>query len=230
MMKKFMKAIVMIAAILVMTAGYSASAHAQGEGEIKVSQFMTATQDLDAKAEPNNSADTIFSYEAGDSVLVTGETQDGWYIVYYQGMTGYIAQNTPGGQNTLGDADTSQGVLAVQEIDIEALDAEMDALQQEDKIIVEEVERYRAEMRRSRIWGTVIVLLVIAIFAVGIVSTVRAEKKKKEDQGSSGDQQENSRGTEEQPQENSNEKEQLQENDEGNGTYRGEDIIDLDKE
>lgn len=181
MIKKIVKAIVVIATVLVITAGYPVSVHAQQEGEIKVSQFMTAMQDMDAKAEPNSNAETIFSYEAGASVLVTGETQDGWYIVYYQGKTGYIDKNTPVDPATSIDPNESQAVLVVQEIDVEALDAEMEALQMEDKIIVEEVERYRAERRRSRIWGTVIVLLVIGIFAVGIVSTVRAEKKKKED-------------------------------------------------
>ena len=182
MMKKFIKAVVMIAAVLVIASGNPAAAHAQEEAtEIQVLRFMNATQRIDAKAEPNSNAETIFSYDAGDSVLVTGETQDGWYIVYYQGKTGYIYPKASGGNNTPGAQDTSQDVLVEQELDIEALDAELEALQVEDKIIIEEVERYRAEVRRSRIWGTIIVLLVIGIFAVGIVSTVRAEKKKKED-------------------------------------------------
>lgn len=184
MMKKFIKAVVMIAAVLGIASVNPAATHAQEEvTEIQVLRFMTATQKLDAKAEPNNNAETIFSYDAGASVFVTGETQDGWYIVYYQGKTGYINPNASGGSNKQGAQDTSQDVLVEQELDIEALDAELEALQVRDKIIVEEIERYRAEVRRSRIWGTVIVLLVIGIFAVGIVSTVRAEKKKKEDEG-----------------------------------------------
>lgn len=186
MMKKILKAIVMIAAVLVITAGYPLSARAAGE--IQVRQIMTAMQNLDAKAEPDSNAETIFSYDAGASVLVIDERQDGWYVVYYQGKTGYINKNTPVdpstfiGQDTSDDPSTSQEVLVAQEMDVEALDAEMEALQVENKIIVEEVERQREEARRSKIWGTVIVLLVIAIFAVGIVSTVLAEKKKKEDE------------------------------------------------
>lgn len=186
MMKKVLKAIVMIAAVLVITAGYPLSARAAGE--IQVRQIMTAMQNLDAKAEPDSNAETIFSYDAGASVLVIDERQDGWYVVYYQGKTGYINKNTPVdpstfiGQDTSDDPSTSQEVLVAQEMDVEALDAEMEALQVENKIIVEEVERQREEAHRSKIWGTVIVLLVIAIFAVGIVSTVLAEKKKKEDE------------------------------------------------
>lgn len=228
MMKKLMKAIVMIAAVLVITAGYSGSVHAQVEGEIKVSKLMTAMQDIDAKAEPDSNADTIFSYEAGAYVLVAGETQNGWYVVYYQGKTGYIDKNTPVDPSTSLDPDKSQVVLEVQDIDMEALDAELEEMQTESKIIVEEVEQYRAELRRSRIWGTIIVLLVIGIFAVGIVSTVRAEKKKKEGQDISEDQKEDQDISEDQ-QENSNGEEQPQENNNKKRAHNGG-IIDLDKE
>ena len=132
------------------------------------SQFMTTAQQIDAKEEPDENAGTAFTYEAGATVYVTGETEDGWYSVLYQGKTGYININS------------AKGILAVTEIDVEALNAEMAAQEAESKLIVEETERYRAEARRSKIWGAVIVLLVIGIFATGIISTVQAEKKKNE--------------------------------------------------
>lgn len=219
MKKRMVKIVLTLVVTLFMTVGYPISAHANAEGEITISQIMTAMQNIDAKAEPNSNAETIFSYEAGASVLVTGETEDGWYIVFYQGKTGYIDPNTPIDPATSIDSNKTQTILEVQEIDIEALDAEMEEMQIESQIIVEEVERYRTEARRSRIWGTVIVILVIGIFAVGIVSTVRAEKKKKEGQGISEGQQEG----------NHNRKEPSKENDNGEKTY-DEDIIDLDKE
>ena len=43
-------------------------------------------------------------------------------------------------------------------------------------MIVEEVERQREEARRSKIWGTVIILLVMGIFGMGVVSTVKDKK------------------------------------------------------
>lgn len=219
MMKRMMRATLVLAVTLFVAVGYPISARANAEGEITVSQIMTAMQDIDAKAEPDSNAETIFSYEAGASVLVSGETENGWYIVFYQGETGYIDKNTLVDPVAAIDSDRSQSVLEAQEIDIEALDAEMEEMQMESKIVVEEVERYRAEASRSRIWGTVIVILVIVIFAVGIISTVRAEKKKKEDQGIAEGQRED----------NHNRKEPSKENDNGEKTY-DEDIIDLDKE
>ena len=170
MMKRTLKAALMCAIIIVIAAKYPARTHAQDAlSETQFSQFMTTLQKIDVKAEPDDKAETLFSYDAGAAVYVTGETEDGWYIVFYQGKTGYI------------NKDSSKEALSTKEVDIQALDEEMEALQVRDKIIVEEVERYRAEARRSRIWGTVIVLLVVGIFVVGIVSTVRSERKNKGD-------------------------------------------------
>lgn len=56
------------------------------------------------------------------------------------------------------------------------LDAEFSALEEESVMIVEEVERQRVEARRSKIWGAVIIVLVIGIFGMGIVSAVKEKK------------------------------------------------------
>lgn len=169
MMKKAMKVVLMCVITMVVAAECPAFAHAQDAlSETQFSQFMTTLHQIDAKEEPNENAAIAFSYDAGAIVCVSGETDDGWYIVFYQGKTGYI------------NKDSSKEALSTKEIDKEALDTELEELQVRDKIIVEEIERYRAEARRSRIWGTVIVLLVVGIFAVGIISTVRAEKNKED--------------------------------------------------
>ena len=67
-------------------------------------------------------------------------------------------------------------------MDISGLDEEIDAVEMESRMVIEEVERHRAEAKRSRIWGMVIVLLVAGVFATGIISTIKAGKsgKKKE--------------------------------------------------
>lgn len=86
-------------------------------------------------------------------------------MVPYQDKIGYVRKSA----------------LTTQGLDVEGLDKEMEAAEAESKLVVEEVERYRAEARRSRIWGTVIVLLVVGIFATGILSTVKAANEKKKD-------------------------------------------------
>ena len=76
--------------------------------------------------------------------------------------------------------DTNDAELSAKQIqqfeNSEELDAEFSHLEEESAMIVEEVERQREEARRSKIWGTVIILLVMGIFGMGVVSTVKDKK------------------------------------------------------
>lgn len=165
-MKKIMVSFLLLMLISVMSAGYLLPVYARdGVTETQISMFMKALGHIDAKSEPKDDAETIFTYDEGDHIYVSGETPNGWYIVYYRGQTGYINKNISQEAETVQD-----------ELDLEALDDELEAQEAENKLIAEGVERYLSEARRSRIWGVVIVLLVIGIFAVGIVSTIREEK------------------------------------------------------
>ncbi len=132
-----------------------------GSQSIFHNQLMVAEQDVDMKAEPDAKSQTLMTYKKGDLVFSTGETADGWYLVMYQDKTGYVKKEA----------------LSIQELDVEGLDAEMALYEQEVKLVVETVEIYHAESRRSKIWGGVIIILVAAIFAVGIFSAVKAKKE-----------------------------------------------------
>lgn len=140
------------------------------EAEVtELNQIMVAKEALEAKEMPDDKADTVITYESGVTVFVIGETADGWYKVSYQDKEGYVRKSA----------------LAVQKLDVEALDKELAEAAEEGRLIIEEVERYRTEAKRSRIWGIIIVLLVVGIFTTGIISTVKIEKeKKKDDDGS----------------------------------------------
>ncbi len=129
-----------------------------------LSQIMSAKESFDMKEMPEESAPTLMTYEKGDSVFVTGETSDGWYRIIYQDKTGYVKKE----------------VLGEEEIDIEGIDSELAANAEETKFVVEAVERYRVDARRSKIWGSVIILLVAGIFAVGIISALKTQKDEKE--------------------------------------------------
>lgn len=135
----------------------------QEEGFTELSQIMVANEAVEAKEIPDNKGNTVITYESGAYVFVIGETRDGWYKVSYQDKEGYVKKSA----------------LTIQEFDVEGIDKEFQEIEAEGKLIIEEVERYRAEAKRSRIWGIFIVLLVVGIFATGIVSATRIEKEKK---------------------------------------------------
>lgn len=169
-MKCVRKIVFRMVTVLFLLAMYSLGAEAK-ENEIlsydDLQKFMVAEAEIEAKVEPREDADTAFTYAAGSTIYIMGETQEGWYIVLYQGNTGYINR-----------ASEEKGLSEV-ERDIEALDAEMQQEQTEGKMLVEEIERQRAEGKRSKIWGLIIVLLVAGIFATGLISTIQAEKAEK---------------------------------------------------
>ncbi len=128
----------------------------------ELSQLMTAGEFVELKAAPDDGAEVIMSYQKGDFVFVTGETADGWYRAIYQDKIGYIPKDS----------------LSLQEIDVAALDEEMAQTEEEAKFVVEVVERYRDQARRSKIWGGVIIVLVLGIFATGIISGITSAKKR----------------------------------------------------
>ena len=134
----------------------------QKEGIAELNQIMVADEAFEAKELPDDNSASVITYQSGQSVFVTGETADGWYKVSYQDKDGYVRKS----------------LLFIQEFDVEGLDKEFQELEMESKKLVEEVERYRTEARRSRIWGIVIVLLVAGIFVTGIISTKRMEREK----------------------------------------------------
>ncbi len=139
----------------------------------EMNQVMTVATDCEATELPDDDSAGITSYCAGASVWVVGETDDGWYKVSYQGKEGFIRKEyIEGLQVEMEDKE-------MVEINEAGLDAEMEAMEAEGKMVVEEVERQRSEAKRSRVWTIVIVVLVIGIFVTGIISTVNLGKNKK---------------------------------------------------
>ena len=158
-------AFVQAAAGEVQEAEMSVSDAEKVNGIAELSQIMTAVEDVDMKAAPEEGAAVVRSYEKGDSLFVTGRTEDGWYRVIYQDLEGYMPESD----------------LFEKELDVEGLDAEMSRTEQEAAFVVEMVEKCRDEARRSKIWGSVIVVLVVGIFATGILSGIRSSRRETQD-------------------------------------------------
>lgn len=68
-----------------------------------------------------------------------------------------------------------EGILQIE--DITGLDEEFEALKEESVFIIEEVEQYRRETKRKKIQRIVVVILVIAIFGVGITTGLLEKRK-----------------------------------------------------
>ena len=134
-----------------------------------LSKLMVAKSSIDAFVETSEQSEVVISYEADASVMVTGETTNGWYRVVYQDKVGFVKKTD----------------LKESDFNIAALDEEFEVNEIEGKLFIEEVERIRAQISRSRIWGTIIVLLIVGIFGTGIYSTIKSEREKKQNEQTS---------------------------------------------
>lgn len=124
------------------------------EGEaVQMERLMTAAQDAEMKRTPEDAGEVVTVFEAGSPVYVTGETASGWYQVSYQGSTGYVREE----------------FLKDIEVDLTALELEMDDVEAEGKIISEETERIREEDERSKAWIIALGLIIGGIFVTGIL-------------------------------------------------------------
>ena len=77
------------------------------------------------------------------------------------------------------DAQSAGGAAQVALVNAEALDEEFKIVQEENLLAYQEAEAAKEQAKSNRIWGIVIAVLVIAIFAVGIVTTLVGNKGKR---------------------------------------------------
>ncbi len=144
-----------------------------GEGassteDITVLEVVKAKGMVEAKAEPNDSAETVMTFEDGAMIAVIADYDGTWYTIGYQGNTYYVKK-----------ADTELMPDSPFQQQTDDLEAEFEENYIESKILVEEVERLQEEAKSTRIWAIVIIVLVVAIVGINVYLVV---KGKKEDQ------------------------------------------------
>lgn len=152
---------VMMGLVLVMGMRVSVqAAEADNSGAMTLQQ---TTKDAEIKEAPDSSAETLSDLEKGTAVIVYGEPQDSWSQVEYQGVKGYIESNALEAYSAIDD--------------VEELDQEFEAVEEETIRIIDEHELVQKSKRTSIIWGVIIAVLILGIFAVGIVSALKKDKE-----------------------------------------------------
>lgn len=176
MMKKMGRSICLAAVGLLFLLGMGMPVRAsETEGVMTLQQTV---KDAEIKESPDDSAKTLREIEEGTGVIVYGEPQDSWSKVEYDGVSGYMKSSSLDAYMT-----DSEG---------EQLEQEFAEVQEETVRTVEESELLRKSKRKSAIWGGVIVVLVAAIFVVGVVSAIKKEKEgtDKEEEDKAGEEKE----------------------------------------
>lgn len=132
-----------------------------------ISNLMMATEDITVRTEKNNKADELVTYHEGDTVFVTGQTDDGWYTISYRGQMGYFQ-----GEGKAEPVKESDKVT-----DVTTLAQEMEQQAVESLYMGEEVIRYKESRRKATIWAVVI---GGAIAGISVAAFFSAKKKGKD--------------------------------------------------
>ena len=131
--------------------------------EITENMVLQISEDTAIYEKPDENSNTTGTFNSGTPVIVREDAKNGWCKVSYQDTEGYVRTS---GLKKIGD--------------LKQIAAEFDAISDNMQLIFDSIVLREQEERRTRIWGVVIVTLVIAIFGVGIISSIKSGKENNE--------------------------------------------------
>lgn len=159
--KKF--SYVTVCLFLFLAAGLKVKAAENNAVEGTLQQIAT---DTEVKESADAGSATVGNLPAGTPVIVE-ESDGSWSKITYQEIRGYIPDSA------------LQPYGAAPE---ENLWQEFQDVYEEEERIVYEYELSMKERRNSIIWGSVIAVLIIAIFAVGVVTALKNNRDDEEEE------------------------------------------------
>lgn len=152
-MKKGLGRVLCVLAILYMTGMTVCAADA---GTIKKDMVLQTNSDVDLHEKPDASSAITATLQNGTPVVIGEDEKDGWCLAAFRENTGYVQTSF---LRSLGSQDE--------------LDSEFRNIKEESILTYREAETAKQHIVSTRIWGIVIVVLVVAIFGAGIVSAMK---------------------------------------------------------
>ncbi len=152
--------------MLFLFSGYSSlEARAEAEDETQTENIqgnlMEAAVDTIGREQRSENAASVIDLPAGTHILVVGEETEGWYEIYSQGKKAYVP---------------SKDLRTPAILDAAELEQEMKKIEEEDKAFIESLEMQRKVIARSKVWRTVIIVLIAGVFVTGVISALRKTK------------------------------------------------------
>ena len=123
-------------------------------------EMFYTTQKIEVYEKKSDSSEVLTTVEEGIPIMIL-EKGDDWCQVQYKDATGFVKTSLLQKEN-------------------EELAVELDAQQEYNNTFMNEVFRLEDEKAKSRVWGAVIVVLIMGIFGVGIFNTIKMNKKEEQ--------------------------------------------------
>lgn len=157
-MKKFSLDVLLTCMLFAMV-GISVQA---SEEQFTAGTVWGVARDTEVKETADIAAKTVGELEEGAAVILAEDTADGWCKVQNQSVTGYIP---------------IEALQIYQAGESKELTQEFAEQEQLSITGIEDYEQIAKEKKTATIWGVVIGLIVVAIFAVGIISALKENDK-----------------------------------------------------
>lgn len=128
---------------------------------IKKNMVLQTNCDVELHESPDASSPVTAALQSGTPVVVSEDEKDGWCQVMYREDTGYV-----------------QTAALYTVIAQDTLDSEFQDVKESGALSFQEAVVAKKQAASTRIWGAVIIGLVVAIFGVGITSALHKNKKR----------------------------------------------------
>ena len=161
---------IMTAAFLTLLPTVSSFAEETEGSEVLSGTLMVTTESVTIRTEAKNSADELATIPEGNFVLVTGQTDDGWFVVGYHGQIGYFKGK--------GKEPVKQDSSAV---NVDELNQEMEQQAVQSLFLGEEMIQYQESKHKALFWAISIGIAIVGVFVAAIISGKRKEEKETED-------------------------------------------------
>ena len=155
-MKKWIREMVVIAVVVLLGSMPVSAAELE---QVQKSMVLETVGEVELLDKPVATAQVVCTLSAGTAVVVLEDEDNDWCKVTYQEQEGYLEVSM---LKTLGNQ--------------KELNAEFDKISNTIQLFFEEIITRENQQKQARIWGTIIVVLIVAIFGVGIASAVKKNK------------------------------------------------------
>lgn len=156
-----MKRLITIAgAIIALLVLHDLPVYAADLEQVTENMVLETSTDTEMYESPSETSAVIAALAQGTTVITLSQSENGWCRVSEKDQTGYIRLDN---LKSVGDK--------------ESLEQEFRQNADNDEMLMNELERIRSQKLQSGIWGTIIVVLVAAMFTAGILSARRKNKE-----------------------------------------------------
>lgn len=156
------KVLVTTAAIWMLLAVVFVSANAAELDTTVVGTILKTDVNMEVYQEASETSEVITMLDAGTVVLVTDDVEEDWCRISVKEVTGYIKSGHLIPLNSS-----------------EEMNLEFEQIGNNYHMLFNEVQQLEKQQLQTKIWGSVIAVLVVGIFAAGIIPVI---KKNREDE------------------------------------------------